>query len=320
MYADDTSLYISDKNVKKLVEKSNKELARVDDWLIANKLTLNVSKTNFILFRPPKGKKLQAKPVVSIRGKQIERVSSTKFLGVYVDQHLSWKTHMKNLLIKLRCSLGAVCKVKLLLNRATLLQLYHFLVNSLLLYPVQNWCYGNKTFGQKLQRVSSKFLRIVFGLGKRDSAKDVMIKHNLLNLDQMNVKAIAIFMFKQNAGINPSAFNDLFLAKSSRYNTRNKQSISFRGPSIWNSLPVSVRDKKQSVKAFAKKLINHLACNQCDAFSSYNTQFSLITLADMFFFLPYFHFCCLLLINQTFISSTFLRYRVQQSRCSCLPV
>ena len=37
MYADDTSLYISDKNVKKLVEKSNKELARVDDWLIANK-------------------------------------------------------------------------------------------------------------------------------------------------------------------------------------------------------------------------------------------------------------------------------------------
>ena len=45
MYADDTSLYISDKNVKKLpvVEKSNKELTRVDDWLIANKLTLNVS-------------------------------------------------------------------------------------------------------------------------------------------------------------------------------------------------------------------------------------------------------------------------------------
>ena len=95
MYADDTTFYISDKNVKKLVEKSNKELARVDDWLTANKLTLIVAKTNFILFRPPKGKELQVKPVVSIRGKQIERVSSTKFLGVYVDQHLSWKTHIK---------------------------------------------------------------------------------------------------------------------------------------------------------------------------------------------------------------------------------
>ena len=62
MYADDTSLYISDKNVKKLVEKSNKELTRVDDWLIANELTLNVSKTNFILFRPPKRKKIEVNP------------------------------------------------------------------------------------------------------------------------------------------------------------------------------------------------------------------------------------------------------------------
>ena len=155
MYADDTSLYISDKNVKKLVEKSNKELTRVDDWLLANKLTLNVSKSNFILFRPPKSKEIKVNPVVSSRGKQIERVTSTKFLGVYVDQHLSWKIHMKHLLNKQRCSLGAVSEVKPLLNRDTLLQLYHSLVSSHLLYCVQNWCYGNKTLRQKLQRVSN---------------------------------------------------------------------------------------------------------------------------------------------------------------------
>ena len=104
MYADDTSLYIRDKNVKKLVEKSNKELTRVEDWLMANKLTLNVSKTNFIVFRSPKSKEIKVNPVVSSRGKQIERVTSTKFLSVYVNQNLSWKTHMKHLLNKLRCS------------------------------------------------------------------------------------------------------------------------------------------------------------------------------------------------------------------------
>ena len=112
--------------------------------------------------------------------------------------------------------------MKPLLNRDTLLQLYHSLVSSHLLYCVQNWCYGNKTLGQKLQRVSNKFLRMAFGLGRRDSVKDAMVQHNLLNLDQMTVKATAIFMFKQNAGLNPSAFNHLFLAKSYRYNTRNK--------------------------------------------------------------------------------------------------
>ena len=153
---------------------------------------------------------------------------------------------MKHLLNKLRCSLGVESKVKFLLNRDTLLHLYHSLVGCHLLYSVQNWCYGNKTLCQKLQRVSNKFLRMAFGLGGRDSVKDAMVQHNLLNLDQMTVKATAIFMFKQNAGLNPSAFNHLFLVKSCRYNTRNKsqvilrccstklnqQSVSYRGPSI----------------------------------------------------------------------------------------
>ena len=74
--------------LKKLVEKSNKELTGVDNWLIANKLTLNVSKTNFILFRTPKSREIKVNPVVFLRGKQIERVTSTKFLGVYVDPSL----------------------------------------------------------------------------------------------------------------------------------------------------------------------------------------------------------------------------------------
>ena len=115
---------------------------------------------------------------------------------------------MKHLLNKLRCSLGAVCRVKPLLNQDTLLQLYHSLINSHLLYCVQNWCYGNKTFCQKLHRISNKFLRMTFGLGEKVNIEDTMIKHNLLNLEQMTVKALAIFMFKQNAGLNPPAFNN----------------------------------------------------------------------------------------------------------------
>ena len=216
--------------------------------------------------------------MVSLTKSKFEKdngVISTKFLGVYVNQYLSWKTHTKHLLNKLKCSLGAVSKVKPLLNRDTLLQLYHSLVSSNRFYCVQNWCYGNKTLCQKLQRVSNKFLRMAFGLGRRDSVKNAMVQHNLLNLDQMTVKATATFIFEKNAGLNPYAFNHLFLAKSYRYNTRNKsqvipwcystklnqQSISYRGPPIWNSLTVSIKDKKQSVKTFTKKLTNYLACN-----------------------------------------------------------
>ena len=98
-----------------------------------------------------------------------------------------------------------------------------------------------------------------------------MFEHNLLNLDQMAVKATAI---KQNAGFNPPAFNDLFLTNSHRYNTRNKsqviprchtiklnqQPISFRGPSnIWNALPVNIKDKNKALRRLPKNVTNYLA-------------------------------------------------------------
>ena len=64
-----------------------------------------------------------------------------------------------------------------------------------------------------------------FGLGKKVNIEDTMIKHNLLNLEQMTVKALAIFMFTQNAGLNPPAFNNLFFTNSSKYNMRSKTQI-----------------------------------------------------------------------------------------------
>ena len=116
---------------------------------------------------------------------------------------------------------------------------------------------------------------MTFGLGKKVNIEDTMIKHNLLNLEQMTVKALAIFMFKQNAGLNPPAFNNLFLTNSSKYNTRsktqiipwsyttklNQQSISFCGPSSWNSLPLCIKGKNQSVKTFAKNVTKYLICH-----------------------------------------------------------
>ena len=95
---------------------------------------------------------------------------------------------------------------------------------------------------------------MAFGLGERDSVKDEMIEHKSLNLNQMTVRATAIF------GLNPAAFNDLFLTNSCQYNTKNKsqviprcyttnldqQSICFGDLSIC-SVPVSINGKKKKV-------------------------------------------------------------------------
>ena len=95
-FADDTTIILSAKNNNLLFQKGNKELENIDNWLIANKLSLNVKKTKYILFSSRTTKTLSKDLVLTIRKNQIERVTSVKLLGVIFNEHLTWKDHHGN--------------------------------------------------------------------------------------------------------------------------------------------------------------------------------------------------------------------------------
>ena len=90
-YADDTNLFFTGKNEHELEIKINGELKCVHEWLTSNKLSLNVSKTNYIIFRS-RNHAIQDINI-NINKTLIDRVYSVKFLGVHLD--LSWKTHIQ---------------------------------------------------------------------------------------------------------------------------------------------------------------------------------------------------------------------------------
>ena len=77
--ADDTNILYSDANVKNLNNVVNTELDKLNTWFIINKLSLNVSKTNYILFG---NRKVHSDPDIKIDNNKITRVSETKFLGL----------------------------------------------------------------------------------------------------------------------------------------------------------------------------------------------------------------------------------------------
>ena len=80
MFADDISFFISNTNFKSLYyEQGNEELASMHKWLTANKLFLNASKTNYILFRTPRSLPPSTNNKLIFYGKQIERVTTTNF-------------------------------------------------------------------------------------------------------------------------------------------------------------------------------------------------------------------------------------------------
>ena len=136
MFADDTGIFLQNKDIKKLFNAGNKELQLIDQWLIANRLSVNVSKTKYILFRTAQSKLTTTKQALVLRQNKIEQVECRKFLGVYIQEQLSWSKHINHLISKPNSVLGTAIKMKSQLNKRSLLLLYHSLINSQLSYCI----------------------------------------------------------------------------------------------------------------------------------------------------------------------------------------
>ena len=276
-FADDTNVFLLGRNIQSLYDKGNKELSNIDNWMLANKLTVNVKKTKCVLFKtcnPCKSRKTTQTSELKLRNEVIVRVSSIRFLGVTIHENLTWKHHMYAVKKKMRAALGAVMRIRSFLNKKAMLTLYHSLILSHVRYCVVNWCFGNETMVGQLQRICNKFVRIIFGLNRRSSVKDVMIENGLLTIKKIRDLEICIFMYKYSNQCLPAALQNLFSIKATRVTTRSnskyippsyratvcQQSIKFLGPKIWIKLPTIIKESK-SLRTFARKAKAHLISN-----------------------------------------------------------
>ena len=278
MFADDTNVFFAGRNYETIYDCANKQLCNIDHWLIANKLSLTVEKTNHVVFRTPNSKPPSNNLTLLIRNKRINTVTSSKFLGVILHENLSWKPHMDTVLKRLRISLGVVRKISSYLNRSALTMLYHSMFNCHISYCVTTWCFGNKTIILNLQRSANKFIRLINGLNFRDSVKQVMVQSHLLSVEQTLEFEIACFMKRYNKGLLPPCFDDFFQTNSINSSAENitrstrsssnlypkfsrinvtKQSMKYKGPLIWNKIPLDIKRLK-SFRNFRKHIRSHI--------------------------------------------------------------
>ena len=99
MYADDTCVYFSDRNAVTGVEIINRELLLMTKWTRANRLSLNMDKCHYIVFHRHKRSLSNLLPEVKIE--KIEKCSSTKYLGVHLDETLRWTVHINSIIRKI---------------------------------------------------------------------------------------------------------------------------------------------------------------------------------------------------------------------------
>ena len=119
MYADDTSITYA----------SNEDLDRIRVWLAANKLTLNTTKTEFLLIGSRQRlSTLERNPIIEINKFPIKHVSTSKSIGVLIDGNLSWECHINEISKKIASGISAIKRIRYFLPFEILLNAYNSLV------------------------------------------------------------------------------------------------------------------------------------------------------------------------------------------------
>ena len=144
LFADDTSYLLTDASLPKLIERTNAELLKADSWFQSNKLTLNISKTKYIIFSP-KGIFHSLDNQVVVGKEVVERIGSKcntknfKLVGILLDDKLEWDHQIRHVKNKLASCSYALRSLKSLLPTSIKLMMYNSLFRSHLDYGLQIW-------------------------------------------------------------------------------------------------------------------------------------------------------------------------------------
>ena len=268
LFADDTNLFFSHKDLETLYKTMNQELKQVSLWLNANKLSLNVNKTQFMIFKTKK-RKLSYKANVIINDQPINQVNYTKFLRLYIDEELTWKYHINHVTMNVAKMTGIIAKARHFLLLKALLILYNTMIYPYLTYCNIIWASTYPTRLKPILRTQKKLIRIITFANYTEKSGPLFKSLKILNIFELNTYLTAVFMYSYNHDKLPAFFDNFFQTNESihSYNTRSsskvhiefrrtnygKFSIRFKGAITWNSLPIEIRNIS-SINTFKTKL------------------------------------------------------------------
>ena len=267
LFADDTCLSLCHDKLRELELRCNIEAAKVDEWFKANRLTTNSKKaSNFILSSHSKTR--NANFNIRMGEVALRRVTSVKYLGVILDENISWTEQMIYLSKKLSCSAGIFSKLRYYLNKDVLTRVYHSLFNSHLQYAILCWGSASSSNLQRLQVIQNRAIRNMSKCPRYYRLDNVYLNYRILKVKELYDLEISKFMYQHHVNSLPVCFQNYFgisyqrvtrNSANSNYNTpfyrsnRGQRSIKFYGPKIWNSLPRNFRTlSKQNFKKHCK--------------------------------------------------------------------
>ena len=144
LFADNTTLLFAHKNLKVLEQVVNSELSKVSEWLVVNKFSLNIKKSNYLIFCPSQ-KKFNMEISIKMYDNsangfcRLDRKDFVKFLGILIDCNLKWKHHIDFISLKISKTIGILARLRHFVPTETLIMIYRSLIMPYLSYGICVW-------------------------------------------------------------------------------------------------------------------------------------------------------------------------------------
>ena len=269
MFADDTNLTLSAKTLTELKLALTPELNNLSCWLKANKLSLNVAKTELMIIGSRQRLSAQCDDVeIRIDDQIIKRVDHTKSLGLTIDAQLSWGKHVEEICKKVSSAIGALKRVRPFISKETAIQIYNALIMPHFDYCSPVWDCLSGYLSDKLQKLQNRAARVITKSPFDASSNHLLSTLSWERLSLRRKKQKALMMYKTMNDLAPEYLQSLFSQRHSAYNLRNsegrltlskpstnylKRSFSYSGAMLWNNLPKNLKNAA-SVEHFRRNI------------------------------------------------------------------
>lgn len=231
LYADDTTLIapLCTPDMSMSLNRINDEFSLISDWLCLNRLSLNISKTKYMIFRyPQRTINFVDPPSLTIQGIEIEKVDEFNFLGLTITETLSWNRHISKISSKIARTIYTMRRLRNFLPETTLLMLYNALIFPHISYCILSW-------GYKCTRITTlqkKAIRLIGNSKYNAHTEPLFKKYQLLRVDDLLKWKALLFYFNCINHSVPDYFDDMFVPLSfdHPYGTRHRSANRYRLP------------------------------------------------------------------------------------------
>ena len=271
LFADDTSLILHHKNINILVNNAEIALSNISKWFKLNKLSVSHSKSSFVLFHNRQKDSCEELTDLHVDDDFIPRSKTVKYIGLHLDENLTWDFHIKELCSSLTKYFSLFYHIRNFIDKRLALTIYYACIFSKISYGIE--IYGTAYFTkiEKIQTLQNKLLKV---LTKRDylyCTDQLHIDLNILKVADIRRHKISQLVYNCLSGNQIPNFLNYFSTRGNRNDRqpRNKDklhlpqirtelgrtTVQHTGATLWNGISEDIKSSK-SIHIFKKRLFN----------------------------------------------------------------